>query len=84
MSGTASDYNISRLYAGIVIAMVSFMAVFLNALPAILTASTAGVWISFVTIMYSIMMFASSYVEEEHHFWYWSSSGWLAWLSTRK
>ena len=33
-----------------------------------------------VTSMYSIMMFASSYVEEEHHFWYWASSGWLGLL----
>jgi hypothetical protein len=26
------------------------------------------------------MMFASSFVEEEQHFWYWSASGWLAYL----
>jgi hypothetical protein len=23
------------------------------------------------------MMFASSYVEEEHNFWYWIASGWF-------
>ena len=33
-----------------------------------------------VVSMYGTMMFASSYVEEEHHFWYWASSGWLALL----
>ena len=29
-------------------------------------------------------MFASSYVEEEQHFWYWTSSAWLGWLFIRK
>lgn len=31
-----------------------------------------------VTLAYGVMMFASSFVEEEQHFWYWSASGWLA------
>lgn len=34
----------------------------------------------FVTTMYGIMMFASSYVEEEHHFWYWSTTAWISFL----
>lgn len=30
-----------------------------------------------ITISYVVLMFASSYVEEEHHFWYWVASGWF-------
>ncbi|KAM3462841.1 hypothetical protein MY5147_006860 [Beauveria neobassiana] len=29
------------------------------------------------------MMFASSYVEEEHHFWYWAATLWLAFLGAK-
>lgn len=28
-------------------------------------------------------MFASSYVEEEQHFWYWAATGWLALLAIK-
>lgn len=34
-----------------------------------------------ITVTYGIMMFASSYVEEEQHFWYWATSAWLVLLS---
>lgn len=30
-----------------------------------------------MTVAYSVMMFASSFVEEEHHFWYWAASAWF-------
>jgi ethanolaminephosphotransferase len=30
-----------------------------------------------MSLLYCIMMFASSYVEEEHHFWYWMASAWF-------
>lgn len=30
-----------------------------------------------ISLLYGIMMFASSYVEEEQHFWYWATTAWL-------
>ena len=42
--------------------------------------SLAGVAFLAITVSYGVMMFASSFVEEEQHFWYWSASGWLAYL----
>lgn len=34
--------------------------------------------LTFIVLSYGVMMFASSYVEEEQHFWYWSTTAWLA------
>lgn len=31
-----------------------------------------------ITLAYGVMMFASSYVEEEQHFWYWATTAWMA------
>ena len=84
MSSTASNYSVPRLHAGIAIAMVAFVTILVNAVLVSLNANTTGVWLAFVTVMYGIMMFASSYVEEEHHFWYWATSGWLGWLLIKK
>jgi hypothetical protein len=30
------------------------------------------------------MMFATSYVEEEQHFWYWATAAWMAYLYASK
>lgn len=35
-------------------------------------------------MLYIVMMFASSYVEEEQQFWYWACSAWIAVLVVRK
>ena len=62
MSDTASSYNIPHMVAGIassgialVLAVVSF--------PALWPPSVAGVYFTLVSLLYGIMMFASSYVE---------------------
>lgn len=80
MSSTASNYDLGRLNAGIVLAALATVICLATAFTALLASRSSGLWTSSVTTLYSAMMFASSYVEEEQHFWYWASSGWIAWL----
>ncbi len=80
MSSTASNYNLQRLEAGIAVAALATITGMLTASTALLDAKGTASWTFLVAAMYGTMMFASSYVEEEHHFWYWTSSGWLLWL----
>ena len=80
MSSTASNYDIGRLRVGIALAALATLACLTTASTALLESRSSGLWTLSVIMLYGAMMFASSYVEEEQHFWYWASSGWLAWL----
>ncbi|KAJ9301463.1 hypothetical protein DTO271G3_1598 [Paecilomyces variotii] len=83
MSHAASNYDLSRLYKGL---LLSGMAVLLS-LPAIFTplskASRTGIFLTLSIAGYCSMMFASSYVEEEQQFWYWVATGWIFYLHIR-
>jgi ethanolaminephosphotransferase len=83
MSGAASNYDIPRMATGIALAAVAFIS---SALEAIRRFSSKNVDVLIVltlNVVYGIMMFASSYVEEEQHFWYWAAAGWLIYLRAR-
>jgi ethanolaminephosphotransferase len=83
MSGAASNYDIPRMATGIALAAVAFIS---SALEAIRRFSSKNVDVLIVltlNVVYGIMMFASSYVEEEQHFWYWAAAGWLVYLRAR-
>ena len=80
MSSTASNYDLLRLNIGILVATMSLITALRSAFKTLLEAKGVGIWIALKTMAYAIMMFASSYVEEEQHFWYWMASAWLAWL----
>jgi ethanolaminephosphotransferase len=84
MSSMASNYDIDRLFLGETIAIAAIAA------AAVATATSASFTIrsivpfTSVTVLYGVMMFASSYVEEEQHFWYWSTTAWLFYLLVKR
>lgn len=82
MSDTASSYDIPRMMAGIVIAALSLVSAIVS-FPSLWPPSSAGMFFAAVSLGYGVMMFASSYVEEEQHFWYWLTPAW-AFILTAK
>ncbi|KAL9473876.1 hypothetical protein ACSS6W_008256 [Trichoderma asperelloides] len=84
MSSMASNYDMSRLSLGQGISVAAVVA-------SVASLGLQGFWKSgfllplfLLATSYGPMMFASSYVEEEHHFWYWTSTIWLAYLGARE
>ena len=84
MSSTASNYNLSKLNTGISLAALATAAGIATVSTALFETRVTGLWASFLSVTYGIMMFASSYIEEEQHFWYWASSSWLGWLVVKR
>jgi ethanolaminephosphotransferase len=84
MSSTASNYDISRLVIGTGLAAASLMLAAVAAWKQLAVRNVDGLIFVVITALYGIMMFASSYVEEEQHFWYWLASGWFAYLRARR
>ena len=84
MSSTASNYSLSRLGAGVGLAALATAAGIATVSTILSETRATGLWISLLFIAYGINMFASSYVEEEQHFWYWASSSWLGWLVVKQ
>ncbi|KAG6069337.1 hypothetical protein E4U32_000051 [Claviceps aff. humidiphila group G2b] len=87
MSGMASNYDVFKLGLGLALA-VSAAACSIMAMLSLVNRSHDMVWpTSLITVLYGVMMFASSFVEEEQHFWYWTLTLWMAYLgvsSTRR
>ncbi|KAM3073420.1 major facilitator superfamily transporter protein [Clarireedia jacksonii] len=77
MSGTASNYDVGKLLTGQAVAGLAFVMATATAWPFFKKSFRATFPFIIICLLYSIMMFASSYVEEEQHFWYWTSSAWL-------
>ncbi|KAL8674621.1 MAG: hypothetical protein Q9168_000996 [Polycauliona sp. 1 TL-2023] len=84
MSRTASDYSIGKLYAGTAIAALVTLWTFFHCVPVLMQKPTFGLLFSLVALMYGVIMFASSYVEEEHQYWYLIASSWLGWLGMKQ
>ena len=76
LSSIASSYEIPRLYTGALISLSAGLLMTSQAAKTfspLLAEANAGFYIS---TLYAVMMFSSSYVEEEQQFWYWLSSAW--------
>lgn len=83
MSSAASNYNVNRLMVGIALAFIS-VALGVVAAWGLPLLNSDGAICLLLAALYAIMMFASSYVEEEQHFWYWITGGWIAYLNCLK
>lgn len=84
MSGMASNYDVDKLTLGGIITFAAISAAIIaTAVSTNLTIRRFGPF-ALITILYGVMMFASSYVEEEQHFWYWSTTAWLCSLIVKK
>ncbi|KAI1372968.1 alkaline phosphatase-like protein [Hypoxylon crocopeplum] len=83
MSSMASNYDMPMLaYGELAATVASVAAVYAVAISTAMGAASL-VPFALITVLYGIMMFASSYVEEEQHFWYWATSAWLLYLAIR-
>lgn len=72
------------MFLGLALAGSSVALSLYNAAPLFAKTSTSSkLAFAIVTIAYGVMMFASSYVEEEQQFWYWACSGWLMLLAIK-
>lgn len=83
LSTTASSYKVELLGKGAAVAGVSLILA-INSRQSNWPPTSAGVGFSLITALYGIMMFATSYVEEEQHFWYWATAAWMAYLYAAK
>ena len=84
LSGTASNYNLIKMFSGMSFAVAAVILAFIS-----IPAGTFDTWISgsafaLMVSCHSMTMFASSYVEEEHQFWYWALGGWLMYLLVKE
>lgn len=80
LSSTASSYNIARMTIGMAVSALG-IAVCLCSFRSLWPPTMASSALTFASVLYGVMIFASSYVEEEQHFWYWLTPAWITLLS---
>ncbi|EAQ89013.1 hypothetical protein CHGG_05632 [Chaetomium globosum CBS 148.51] len=83
LSSMASNYDTSRLFLGQATAGVALVAAIIAAAWCAKDKLVSFTPLSGIVLAYGAMMFASSYVEEEHHFWYWATTAWFAYLGIK-
>ena len=80
MSRAASNYSMPSLLIATALALVGTLVSFFISWPTLKNDKTSSALFGLVATLYCLMMFASSYVEEEHNFWYWMTSIYLSLL----
>jgi ethanolamine phosphate transferase 2 subunit G len=84
LSGTASNYDLVKMSAGIAVTLASSLLAVISIPTGMFHPLASGLAFTLTVLCHSATMFASSYVEEEHQFWYWVLSGWLMYLCIKE
>ncbi|EXJ90947.1 hypothetical protein A1O1_04054 [Capronia coronata CBS 617.96] len=77
LSGTASKYDLGSMQIGIGLSVLALALCLPNFVQGVQRCGVEGFILCFIMLIYAFTMFASSYVEEEHQFWYWILGAWL-------
>ena len=87
MASVASDYNVTKLAIGtgfsalsLSLSLLSLQVDSLLRHSAVHDRNNLIVWLLSLSLSHGVVMFASSLVEEEHHYWNWVAAAWLSWL----
>ena len=84
LSGSASKYDLKLMLLGGGLLAVAILAMAAVGLAGPTSNKFALGAFCFTNGAYAATMFASSYVEEEHQFWYWISSAFLVLLAVKQ
>ena len=76
----ATEYNIPSLHKGLAVGIILMITAYFALRSMHSPSSSTTFWASSVIFSQAASVFSSSFVEEEHHVWYWLSRGWIAWL----
>lgn len=78
LSRASSNYNVSDMIYAITLVSLGSIISF-GLLCSFDITMTLKLVVTIMVGTYAVSMFGSSLVEEEHHFWYWGTTGLLAW-----
>ena len=83
MSGTAANYKVNMLITGSVIAAMAALTAFALSFQSLRSSGLTGLFLVLVVLGNGAIMFASSFIEEEQQFWYWTTSAWMVYVHIR-
>jgi ethanolamine phosphate transferase 2 subunit G len=84
LSGTASNYDLTKMNSGIALAGLASILSLVGGWSHLLDSTLDGISFVVLTGTYAATMFASSYVEEEQQFWYWIFGAWMVVLHCKQ
>jgi ethanolaminephosphotransferase len=84
LSGTASNYDLSKMRTGIALAGLACVLASFGGWSCLRESGFEGGAFLVLSATYAATMFASSYVEEEQQFWYWILGAWFTILHFKK